>query len=81
MNPWLLAVSALTYLGQHAFGPARRQRLGAFAADRFGELYAQWVAREENGLPGVAELLERLGQIEVGCEECGVRRFPLAGES
>ena len=68
--------SQRTYLGEDAFGPAGQQRVGVFVADRYGELYAQWVAREEDGLPGASEVLEWLGQIQVACEECGVSHWP-----
>lgn len=64
--------SQRAYLGEGAFGPAGQERVGVFVADRYGELYAQWVARNEDGLPGVTEVLEWLGQIQVACEECGV---------
>src|SRR5712692_8848840 len=68
--------SQRAYLGDDAFGQAGQERLGVFVADRYGELYAQWVAREEGGLPGVGEVLEWLGQIQVACEECGVSEWP-----
>jgi len=64
--------SQRAYLGDSVFGPAGQQVVGVFVADRYGELYAQWVVREEDGLPGVGEVLEWLRQIQVACEECGV---------
>jgi len=69
--------SQRAYLGNDAFGPAGQERVGVFVADRYGELYAQWVAREEDGLAGVGEVLEWLGQIQVACEECGVSHWGL----
>ncbi len=63
--------SQRAYLGAEAFGPAGLERIGVFVADRYGELYAQWVARGDDGLPGAGEVLEWLGQIQVACEECG----------
>ncbi len=68
--------SLRAYLGEEVFGPGGLERVGVFIADRYGELYAQWIAREEDGLPGVAELLEGLGQIQVASEECGVWHWP-----
>ncbi len=68
--------SQRAYLGEEAFGPAGQERVGVFVADRYGELYAQWIARNEDGLPGVGELVEWLGQIQVACEECGVSHWP-----
>ncbi len=68
--------SQRAYLGEEAFGPAGQERVGVFVADRYGELYAQWVARDEDGLPGTGELLDWLSQIQVACEECGVSHWP-----
>lgn len=67
--------SQRAYMGEEAFGAAGQERVGVFVADRYGELYAQWIARNEDGLPGVSELLEWLGQIQVACEECGVAHW------
>ncbi len=67
--------SQRAYLGDDAFGTAG-QHLGVFVADRYGELYAQWLAREEQRLAGMGELLSWLAQIELACEECGVSHWP-----
>jgi len=63
------------YLGEDAFGPAGQQKLGVFVADRYGELYAQWVGRNEEALPGAHEVLGWLAQIQLACEECGVSHW------
>ncbi|HEX2714709.1 MAG TPA: hypothetical protein VHM88_21160 [Candidatus Acidoferrales bacterium] len=68
--------SQRAYLGEDAFGPAGLERVGVFVADRYGELYAQWVGREEGALPGIGEILSWLSQIELACEECGVSHWP-----
>lgn len=68
--------SQRAYLGEDAFGPAGLERVGVFVADRYGELYAQWVGREEGAVPGIGEVLSWLSQIEVACEECGVSHWP-----
>ncbi len=68
--------SQRAYLGDDAFGPAGQELVGVFVADRYGELYAQWVSRGEEGLPGVAEVSDWLRQIQVACEECGVSHWP-----
>ena len=68
--------SARAYLGDDAFGPTGQQRSGVFVADRYGELFAQWVAPDAAALPGAGEILSALGQIEVACEECGVSHWP-----
>lgn len=67
--------SQCAYLGEDAFGPAGLERVGVFVADRYGELYAQWVGREEGALPGIGEILSWLSQIELACEECGVSHW------
>lgn len=67
------------YLGEDAFGPAGQERLGVFVADRYGELYAQWPARNEAELPAVGEALIWLAQIQMACEECGVSHWPVDG--
>jgi hypothetical protein len=67
--------SQRAYLGNDAFGPRGQERVGVFVADRYGELYAQGVAPEEDSLAGVGEVLEWLGQIQVACEECGVSHW------
>lgn len=71
--------AARAYLGEDAFGVLGQQRLGAFVADRYGELYAQWVVSAGGALPGIREILSYLRQIELACEECGVSHWP-AGE-
>jgi hypothetical protein len=49
--------------------------VGAFVADRYGELFAQWCGRDESALPGAGEILSWLGQVQVACEECGVSHW------
>ncbi len=62
--------SQRTYLGDESFaGPL--PQLGVFLTDRYGELKAQWLAREADGLPAAEEILSWLAQIQVACEECG----------
>ena len=67
------------FLGREAFGAAGQRLTGVFVTDRYGELYAQWSGADDAGLPGMGEVLEWLGQIQVACEECGVTHWP--GES
>jgi hypothetical protein len=63
------------YLGEDAFGPLGQQKLGVFVADRYGELYAQWVGASEEALPGAHEVLGWLAQIQLACEECGISHW------
>jgi hypothetical protein len=59
--------SQRAFLGREAFGPAGQDRVGVFVTDRYGELYAQWVALDADGLPIPAEILSTLWQIQVAC--------------
>ena len=67
------------YLGDDAFGPAGQVSSGVFVADRYGELFAQWIAKREEPLPGPDAILSALRQIEIACEECGVSNWPVDG--
>ncbi len=71
--------SQRAFLGDDAFGAVGAKRLGVFVTDRYGELRAQWAAPEEDGLPGLDEIVSWLGQIEVACEECGAPHWPTDG--
>jgi len=55
------------FLGREAFSPAGLDRIGVFVADRYGELYAQWVAQDAENLPAAGEILISLWQIQVAC--------------
>lgn len=68
--------AARVYLGEDAFGPSGQQQSGVFVADRYGELYAQWIVPASEALPGAGEILSWLRQIELACEECGVSHWP-----
>jgi len=71
--------AARAYLGEEAISSNGRERVGVFVADRYGELFAQWVAASEEGLPAFAELRRRLTQIEIDCEGCGISEWPREG--
>jgi len=71
--------AAQEYLGKDAFGPQGLARVGLFVADRYGELFAQWEARDADGLPAIAEALKWLAHTQILCEECNVADWP-AGE-
>ena len=64
------------FLGEEVFGPAGQQQIGVFVADRYGELFAQWVGGDD-ALPGVPEALSWLAQIQIACEECGAPHWNL----
>lgn len=59
--------SQRAFLGGDAFGPTGLDRVGVFVTDRYGELYAQWVAKDASELPPPAEILSILWQIQVAC--------------
>jgi len=68
--------AAQEYLGTDAFGPLGLARVGLFVADRYGELFAQWEARDADGLPALAEALKWLAHTQMGCEECSTPHWP-----
>ena len=55
------------YLGADAFGPKGLARVAMFVTDRYGELYAQWEARDADGLPPLADALKWLAHTQMGC--------------
>ncbi len=63
--------SHTAFLGPEALGSSGQQLLGVFVVDRYGELCAQWILRDEDALPGAALVLEGLRQIQAAAEECG----------
>ena len=68
--------AAQAYLGTDAFGPLGLARVGLFVADRYGELFAQWEARDADGLPPLAKAFEWLAHTQMGCEECSTPHWP-----
>jgi hypothetical protein len=64
------------FLGEDAFSTAGLVRTGVFVTDRFGELCAQWIARDASELPAAAEILSWLSQLQIACEECGAPHWP-----
>ena len=59
--------AAQDYLGTDAFGPMGLARVGLFIADRYGELFAQWEARDADGLPPLADAFKWLKHTQLGC--------------
>lgn len=70
--------SIARFLGGHA-GAKGQELQGVFVADRYGELYAQWVVEKDGELPRVADILKALEQIEIACEECQPTTWALDG--
>jgi peroxiredoxin len=68
--------AAQEYLGTDAFGTQGLARVGLFVADRYGELFAQWEARDADGLPALAEAFKWLAHTQMGCEECSTSHWP-----
>jgi len=60
---------ARAYLGDDAFSARGLVRRGAFVADRYGELFAQWPLAAHK-FPALEEIFSSLDQIEMACEEC-----------
>ena len=59
--------AAQEYLGTDSFGPMGLARVGLFIADRYGELFAQWEARDADGLPPLADAFKWLTHTQLGC--------------
>lgn len=71
--------SIVRYLGTEALGPNGQVRQGVFVADRYGELYAQWIVEKDGELPRMSAILKALEQVEVACEECQPTTWALDG--
>jgi peroxiredoxin len=59
--------AAQEYLGSDVFGPMGLARVGLFVTDRYGELFAQWEARDADGLPALADAFKWLTFTQMGC--------------
>lgn len=59
--------AAQEYLGPDPFGPLGVARVAMFITDRYGELYAQWEARDADALPPVADAFKWLTHTQLGC--------------
>ena len=59
--------AAQEYLGEEAFGPMGLARVGLFVTDRYSELYAQWEARDADGLPPLSDAFKWLTFTQMGC--------------
>lgn len=59
--------AAQDYLGADVFGPMGLARVGLFITDRYGELFAQWEARDADGLPPLADAFKWLTHTQLGC--------------
>ena len=64
--------AAEQYLGADALGASGLSRVGVFVADRYGELFAQWEARDADNLPPLPEIFKWLTYAQIVCEECSV---------
>jgi peroxiredoxin len=59
--------AAQEFLGADVFGPQGIARVGLFITDRYGELFAQWEARDADGLPPLADAFKWLTHTQLGC--------------
>ncbi len=69
--------SARAFLEKDAVSGTGSAAIGVFVTDRYGELFARWTAGADHRLPGIAEILSWLEQIELACEECGAPHWPV----
>jgi hypothetical protein len=63
------------YLGEDAFATRGFARIGVFVADRYGELFEQWVSAAHK-FPPMGEIFRWLDYIEMACDECSVPQWP-----
>ena len=66
---------ARAYLGDDAFSAIGLVRRGVFVADRYGDLFAQWLLPAHK-YPALEEIFNSLDQIENACEECSTPAWP-----
>jgi peroxiredoxin len=59
--------AAQEYLGADALGTAGLSRVGVFVTDRYGELVAQWEAREADGFPPLPDIFKWLNYVQILC--------------
>jgi peroxiredoxin len=52
-------------------------KFSAFVADRFGEIYAEYLSSDAARLPSQDDILGWLHLIDIQCPECGVPEWPL----
>jgi hypothetical protein len=60
---------ARAYLGEDAFASRGFARTGVFVADRYGELFAQWISVGHK-FPPVDEIISWLDHVGMACDEC-----------
>jgi len=66
---------ARAYLGEDAFASRGLARKGIFVADRYGEIFAQWVSGGHK-FPAMAEIFGSLDHIGMACDEGSVPQLP-----
>ena len=59
---------ARAYLGEDAFSARGLVRRGVFVADRYGELFAEWIISKHE-FPSAEEIIGWLDQIAMACQE------------
>lgn len=70
--------AARAFLGDEALSASGLEQRGVFVADRYGELFAQWVVHGHE-FPGAGEILSRLEEAEIACDQCGPPAWPADG--
>lgn len=66
---------ARAYLEEDAFASRGLARTGVFVADRYGELFAQWVSAAHK-FPPMEEIIGLLDYTGMACDECSVPQWP-----
>jgi hypothetical protein len=66
---------ARAYLGDDAFASRGLAHTGAFVADRYGELFAQWISGAHK-FPPMEEVFSWVEYLGMACDECSVPEWP-----
>lgn len=70
--------AARAFLGDDALSSRGLEQRGVFVADRYGELFAQWLVRGHE-FPAPGEIISRLDEAEMACDQCGAPAWPTDG--
>jgi peroxiredoxin len=67
--------AARAFLGDDALSSRGLERRGVFVADRYGELYAQWIVPAHE-FPAIDEIFTWLDHAGIACDGCGTPIWP-----
>lgn len=70
--------AARSFLGPEALSSSGLENRGVFVADRYGELFAQWIVKKHE-FPSAGEILGCVDQAEMACDQCSAPAWPTDG--